>query len=37
LSPVNSAKPLISRLLLKNSNKLKEESCKHKAKEPLPE
>jgi hypothetical protein len=37
LWPVNSAKPLISRLLLENNNKLKEESCKRKAEKPLPE
>ena len=31
------AKPLISRLLLENSNNLEEESRKHKAEEPLSE
>jgi hypothetical protein len=37
LWPTNSAKPLLSRLLLENSNKLEEESKKRKAEEPLPE
>ena len=37
LWPVNSAKLLLSRLLLENSNKLEEESRKRKAEEPLPE
>ena len=37
LWPVNMAKPLISRLLLENSNNLEEESRKHKAEEPLSE
>ena len=35
LWPVNSGKPLMSRLLLENSNKSKEESLKRKAEEPL--
>ena len=37
LWPINSAKPLMSRLLLENSNNLEEESKKRKAEEPLPE
>lgn len=37
LWPVNSAKPLLNRLLLENSNKLEEESRKRKAEELLPE
>jgi DDE superfamily endonuclease/helix-turn-helix, Psq domain/Tc5 transposase DNA-binding domain len=37
LWPINIAKPLMSRLLLENSNNLEEESRKRKAEEPLPE
>jgi 4-hydroxybenzoate polyprenyltransferase len=33
----NSAKPLLSRLLLKNSNNLEDQATKRKAKEPLPD
>ena len=36
LWPINSAKPLISRLLLENSNNLEKKSKKHKVEEPLP-
>jgi hypothetical protein len=37
LWPINSAKPLISQLLLENSNNSEEGSRKRKAEEPLPE
>ena len=37
LWPINMAKPLMSRLLLENSNNLEKESKKRKAEEPLPE
>ena len=37
LWPLNSAKPLMSRLLLENSNNSKEQASKRKADQPLPE
>ncbi|TVY12490.1 hypothetical protein LARI1_G009648, partial [Lachnellula arida] len=37
LWPVNSAKPLLNRLLLENSNKLAEEPKKRRSQEPLPD
>ena len=37
LWPVNSAKPLMNRLLLENSNNKEQESRKRKADEPVPE
>jgi hypothetical protein len=37
LWPTNSAKPLLSRLLLENSNSSKDQTAKRKAEEPLPD
>jgi 4-hydroxybenzoate polyprenyltransferase len=37
LWPVNSAKPLMSRLLLENSNNSKEQAKKRKAEDPIPD
>jgi 4-hydroxybenzoate polyprenyltransferase len=36
LWPTNSAKPLLSRLLLENSNNSEDQATKRKAEEPLP-
>jgi 4-hydroxybenzoate polyprenyltransferase len=37
LWPTNNAKPLLSRLLLENSNNSEDQATKRKAKEPLPD
>jgi 4-hydroxybenzoate polyprenyltransferase len=37
LWPINSAKPLLSRLLLENSNNSEDQATKRKAEEPLPD